>query len=216
MLRATSSVWNIKWPFRSSPGGVVGQFMIAKRAPEDNEDQPDHYLVETEKNPPSNRGWTVQERVLSRSTVLFGQRQMHWECASGRWSESTRMRPVRFENHVLQVGLPFAPLPKFGSGPVQDQDELLEGWYRILRVFTLRELTKKTDKLPTLSGIAKLVRQGFGDNFDTTCQDGLWSHDFPRAILWTSRDAATDILSVAWENIVLDVNDSYGPVKEGT
>ena len=34
----------------------------------------------------SDRGWCLQERVLSRKILHFGRSQIHWECLGGVWS----------------------------------------------------------------------------------------------------------------------------------
>ncbi|KAL1843209.1 hypothetical protein VTJ49DRAFT_2760 [Mycothermus thermophilus] len=246
-LKPRRSPRTIKLPFRNgSPRVLMGHFMVAEPTPEDAQNQQDHYLVETDGSPLSKRGWTVQERLLSRRIVFFGEGQMHWECGSARWSESTRMQPIQYLEQSAPGLVALRTLPKFGSSPTKDPFKLLNDWYRILNVFAQRELTKKEDKLPALSGIAKVVRQGFGGGLDTTYRAGLWTHDLPRALLWTtfapdagsgaplpgpswswiSRDAAIysateeeavpDILGVSWENIVLNGADPYGQVKQGT
>ena len=43
----------------------------------------------------SKRGWTMQERLLSRRLLHFGKDQLHWECQSTIWSESTYLLPVK-------------------------------------------------------------------------------------------------------------------------
>jgi hypothetical protein len=43
-------------------------------------------MTSVDKAPLSQRGWTFQERVLSKRTVHFGD-QLYWECASLRACE---------------------------------------------------------------------------------------------------------------------------------
>jgi hypothetical protein len=235
----------VRLPFRGAPGVISGYFMVAEPSPEDAKELRDHFQVEVDRGPLAVRGWTLQERLLARRTVFFGKDQLHWECRSARWSESTRTQPIQYLESSAPGLIALRGLPMFGSSSVQDRAKLLNDWYRTLGEFTKRGLTKKEDKLPALSGISKVISQGLGSGFDTTYQAGLWTRDFPRALLWTtfapdvgtgaalpgpswswiSRDAAiypaseepalTDIHGAAWD-VVLDGSDPHGRVKRGT
>src|SRR5256885_3809908 len=44
----------------------------------------DHYLSYTTWN---SRGWTMQERALSRRALIFTSQQVHWECEASSWCE---------------------------------------------------------------------------------------------------------------------------------
>lgn len=48
-----------------------------------------NYDEDVEKGPLARRGWTLQERVLSRRNLFFGVDQTHWECQTRRFSENT-------------------------------------------------------------------------------------------------------------------------------
>lgn len=233
-------------PFRGAPGVISGYFTVAEPSPEDAKELRDHFRVEVDGGPLAARGWTLQERLLARRTVFFGRDQLHWECRSARWSESTRMQPIQYLESSAPGLVALRGLPMFGSSPAQDRAKLLNDWYKVLGAFTMRGLTKKEDKLPALSGIAKVISQGLGPGFDTTYQAGLWAHDLPRALLWTtfapdagtgaelpgpswswiSRDAAIYPASEepaaltdilgAAWDVVLDGVDPHGRVKRGT
>jgi hypothetical protein len=182
-------------PFRGSPGVITGYFTVAEPSPEDSKELRDHFQVEVDGGPLAARGWTLQERLLARRIVFFGKEQVHWECRATRWSESTRLQPIQYiESSAPGLVALRGGLPMFGSGfsPAQqnlNQTKLLNDWYRVLGEFTRRGLTMKQDKLPALSGIAKVISQGLGHSnpkFDTTYHAGLWAQDLPRALLWTT------------------------------
>lgn len=234
-------------PFRGAPGVISGYFTVAEPSPEDANELRDHFLVEVEGGPLAARGWTLQERLLARRTVFFGEDQLHWECRSTRWSESTRMQPIQYLESSAPGLAAVRGFPMLGSNPAQqNQTRLLNDWYKVLGEFTKRGLTNKQDKLPALCGIAKVISQGRGPSFDTTYHAGLWAHDLPRALLWTTfaPDAGTGAVlpgpSWSWISrdaaifpgreepnavtdilgvawdLVLDGSDAYGRVKQGT
>ncbi|KAK3984324.1 heterokaryon incompatibility protein-domain-containing protein [Cladorrhinum sp. PSN332] len=236
----------VKLPYRDAPGVTMGCFTVAEPSEEDAKELRDHFRAEVEQGPLSARGWTLQERLLARRIAFFGRDQLHWECRSVRWSENTRRQPIRYQESSAPGLVALRGLPIFGSSPVQDREKLLNDWYRVLAEFTKRGLTRKEDKLPALSGIAKVISHGLGPSFDTTYRAGLWTCDLPRALLWTtfapdagtgaslpgpswswiSRDAAiypasgepalTDILGSAWDGVVLEGSDPHGRVQGGT
>jgi hypothetical protein len=181
-------------PFRGAPGVISGYFTVAEPSPEDANELRDHFRVDVEGGPLAARGWTLQERLLARRTVFFGRDQLHWECRSARWSESTRMQPIQYlESSAPGLVALRNGLPMLGSNPTaqpqHDRTRLLNDWYRVLGEFTRRALTNKQDKLPALSGIAKVIHHGLNSpppGFDTTYRAGLWAHDLPRALLWTT------------------------------
>ena len=43
---------------------------------------PPDFIEATGNSPMNNRGWILQERLLSRALLHFGHRQMYWECCS--------------------------------------------------------------------------------------------------------------------------------------
>lgn len=48
-----------------------------------------NYDQDVEKGPLAKRGWTLQERVLSRRNLFFGVDQSHWECQTSKFSENS-------------------------------------------------------------------------------------------------------------------------------
>ncbi|KAK3942878.1 heterokaryon incompatibility protein-domain-containing protein [Diplogelasinospora grovesii] len=173
-------------PFEVVPGMKIGECTIGEQVvPELFHDS---FREDVERQSPlAKRGWTLQERLLSRRTIFFGRDEFHWECRSQRWSESTGLRPVRYVD--VSAGLAaFRGLPIFGPtcSSVEQSAFLLNDWYMLVQEYTKRSLTKKhVDKLPALSGIARVVHAGLGRD-NTLYRAGLWTHDLHRAVLWKS------------------------------
>jgi hypothetical protein len=96
--------------------------------------------------PLAKRGWVVQERILSKRIIYYGQDQLYWDCAEGRQSECA-------------INVSFYGPKDLGSNggfrtlktSIENGDE--EVWERVVELYTRCDLTKPDDKLPALSGI---------------------------------------------------------------
>lgn len=241
VLKPRPSRKTVVVPFHT-PGVINGYVTIGEQV--STELYRDEFRKDVQEATLGSRGWTLQERLLSRRTIFFGKEEFHWECRSARWSESTRTRDIRYVD--VSAGLAaFQGLPLFPSWATVDQAKLLNDWYMIINEYTKRSLTKDSDKLPALSGIAKVVQTAFRPEHRTTYRAGLWDHDLPRALLWTTfapdagsgaplegpswswisrdarifqareeTDARTNFHSADWD-IVLSRSDPHGRVLKG-
>jgi hypothetical protein len=156
----------------------------------------------------SRRGWTLQERLLSRRIIHFGQDQLHWEC-------QTALRSEDFDGSTGEY---------FGNKIFWVLDKLLHEknphsggltpyfyWYHIIVMeYSKRYLSYQSDKLVAIMGIAELFRKKLKDRYIW----GLWEKDLARGILWNatsewcSRTSDTGAPSWSW----LSIN---GPVGYG-
>lgn len=71
------------------------------------------------------------------------------------------------------------------SGPYQpdvDTEELLVEYYRLVRNYSSKKLTYKSDKLPAFSSLAQRIHAALPDKCEYLA--GLWSHDFLRGLIW--------------------------------
>ncbi|THV02032.1 hypothetical protein K435DRAFT_749829 [Dendrothele bispora CBS 962.96] len=62
----------------------------------------------------------------------------------------------------------------------------VDSWFRLLRDYTLRELTKPKDKLVAFAGIAELFHEMWPESRYVA---GLWTHHFPESLLWVNNAA---------------------------
>lgn len=140
--------------------------------------------------PLRSRAWTLQERELSRRNIHFGKHQLLWEChelkASAQlpWHHKT---PVdELEIWPLQNALTESLAT---NGPVAMRDR----WYELVEDYSFRSLTKETDTLPAISGLARHYQDVFPSG---TYLAGIWSTHLPAALLWRSKyDTAQRSLS---------------------
>jgi hypothetical protein len=169
----------------------LGRYYLSQRAPESSS-----YLTDVERGPLNRRGWTLQERILSRRSIFFGAAQMHWECQTTRYSQNTQLEPQEFDKmnggvsslrSILNLG------GATGTGATSEQDTL-KLWYEVLAQFVKRNLTFPDDKLPALSGIVSVFDEalsrsasgsGTGDeDRNSSYVAGLWKQDIPRGLMW--------------------------------
>ncbi|KAI1212505.1 HET-domain-containing protein [Annulohypoxylon truncatum] len=147
------------------------------------------------------RGWVLQERILSRRVLYFGSRQVFWECYEITCSET---HPKNFNQYVYnkydekEQGQTrtepnhHAWKALMGTDRLQPSCEdklsqLFMDWYEIARTYTTCDLTVSSDKLVALSGIAKDMKRRLTTLGcrDTKYLAGMWSQDLPYALMWS-------------------------------
>jgi hypothetical protein len=143
-------------------------------------------------DPLNTRGWTLQERLLSRRLLTFGSTAVMYECPQTAWCEcGSGFYPNSFSRKDETIQLELADkdlyyqrlLPTLGNE--QAEDRLFEYWrVSIVTRFSQRRLTRRSDVLPALSGIAK--------KFSTVTHGaylaGIWQPDLLKALTWEVTD----------------------------
>lgn len=137
--------------------------------------------------PISSRAWCLQERSLPVRALEYGSHQAFWECK--------RMRASEDGDAVVQDGNHLGRLCTTGNTTThsvfsrrQDRNPAGElrqkvnwvDWYRMVEDYTARSITKDTDRLPALSGLARaVVRNTRGEYLA-----GLWKSGLLEGLLW--------------------------------
>jgi hypothetical protein len=142
----------------------------------------------------ASRGWVFQERALAPRVLHFGFDQVLWECAeSERAEELPHGIPLRstatgregfkwhlnmdpWQNVAARYGTATV-LPQ--KTPMQHAD-LHKKWSTVLSQYTRCELTRASDKLVAISGIAKVL----ADRFNDTYMAGLWQSNLIGGLCW--------------------------------
>jgi hypothetical protein len=141
-------------------------------------------LVDTKMEPLHQRGWTLQESLLSPRILSYGANEMRWECRTTNYGEAGSLlldqgsfpglpKPIRTKtkNHLLPIDLDT-------SDPIMKRKLT---WSYIVRDYASRQLTFAKDKLPALSGLARHISHTRpGDTYLA----GLWKSELPSNLLW--------------------------------
>lgn len=110
------------------------------------------------------RAWALQEKMLPPRTIHFGDRGAFWEC---RTTIASEYLPDGFPRQLV------SPLVR-RKGKFQDL------WPQIVRLYSAADLTFGKDKLPALSGIARLGYNETGDQYLA----GLWKGKLEEQLCW--------------------------------
>ena len=141
--------------------------------------RPNTFETNIKLGPLSERGWVLQERLLSCGVLHYGKEQMFWECQSAQRGESvfqdllrdSILNPSSVAFHEYNLKRP--------SKPSKIVLNLLH-WYGIIEDYTTRKLTKGMDKLPALSGLASEAQKQLGALYLA----GLWSDKLHVGLSW--------------------------------
>jgi hypothetical protein len=116
-----------------------------------------------------DRGWTLQESVLSRRIVQFPQAELQWRCRT-EW--------------LTEFGASYEPLSLIYRSPPFLPLSIREYWHAIwwkwVEGYSLRELTVQTDLVPAIIGLIR--------HYETITRDesvlGLWKSSLAQDLLW--------------------------------
>jgi hypothetical protein len=147
----------------------------------------DHFHLDT-------RGWVCQERLLSPRTVHFAK-QLFWECSESQnvcemVPEGVFSLPKadEFSYDGEAVGIDFS----WGTMQFEEKtspynwktpkkEDQYERWLKTLNGYAQRKLTKSSDKLPAIGGIAKRTATVLDDEYWA----GIFRKRLPDALLWS-------------------------------
>jgi hypothetical protein len=134
-----------------------------------------------------NRGWVFQERTLSPRLLIFSKRQILWACqqvqAAETWpcGKTSENHIDRFESFEVEKAR-FHQLLDPSKGVASSNDT----WWTFIKDYTGSNLTKMSDRLVALQGIATQIEGHTGQSY---CS-GFWINDtLSSALLWTTTNA---------------------------
>ncbi|KAK7183022.1 heterokaryon incompatibility protein [Paraphaeosphaeria sporulosa] len=134
----------------------------------DADPRPSEYL--------ESRLWTLQEIALSRRVLWFARGELGWSCKEGTacecYPQPTSMEGIDWLGAHITSNL--APDSK------QDKKDWLPIWYRFIQEATQRLVTKDTDRLPAVAGMASAMKHHIGGRYIA----GHWEADIEKSLLW--------------------------------
>jgi hypothetical protein len=124
--------------------------------------------LDVDYEPINHRAWTLQERLLARRFLSFGTDYMTWQCQTQTiiHSEDRYYRPLTSDLRFYHM--------------TQGLKNPSARWETIILDYTARYITHENDKLPALSGIAKMIQSRTGDQY----LSGLWRNNILRQLCW--------------------------------
>lgn len=116
----------------------------------------------------ASRGWTLQERALTRRAIIVMKEQILWSCDKSRWAEESCC-----ESSLAQVSwFALHESEYFLNSSVRNwftfDDESDQVWYRLRHLildYTSRKLTVEGDAFDAFSSILQQVTEKEGEHF---------------------------------------------------
>lgn len=195
--------------FRVRDPVVVGA-CPAKLSTEDGDEvecfvvKSDFWVSNVREAPLSQRAWVLQERILAPRSVYFCESQLFWEC---REQQACELFPTSiprdfmtdvnetelidavsvkaFEAAVKKCRGTSTLVANEGSEPSSSRaryDYAYQVWNDVLQLYAKCSLTKPSDKLVAISGLAKDFALAIGDEYLA----GLWRRNLVNGLLWTT------------------------------
>lgn len=137
-------------------------------------------------DPTDLRGWIMQEKVLSRRTMVFSSEEVQWECRKARVCECSGITPWDSDVDQEMYGRARQEPRKASHGPASldtwrsSPEQRHESWNTLVSDYTLRSLTKETDKLVAFSGMARK----FSSYDNSAYYAGIWQSSLPVGLCW--------------------------------
>ena len=141
-----------------------------------------------QREPVMTRAWALQERLLSSRNLHFTEHQIYWECmkltACETFPEGLLTGKDKFGRSLRKL----RALKNDDSDvldPLQNVERIYQIWFRVCEGYSRCFLTKETDKLVAISGIAthfqrRLHNLGSPDVYLA----GLWRSRLIKNLLW--------------------------------
>lgn len=142
--------------------------------------------------PLSTRAWCLQERYLPYRMLLVGKQQMYWECSKMLASEDGdcvarnggRVMRIR---RTADIGLLITNIS--GHSPQEITEVNYFGWYEMVKEYARRHISKESDRLPALTGLAMWVFPPNDYNrHDNKYMAGIWQKGLIEGLLWCRAD----------------------------
>jgi hypothetical protein len=167
---------------------LISEFCVGKQQPE---------------LPLYQRGWVLQEEILSARALSFESDEMTWRCLCETLSERrpgcTSKQDLCYLDDIMdQPGVgkfmrlrlllrAKNPLPtRYMSPTYGGRGGLLDEWYSMVMNYSGRQLSFPSDVLPALSGIASAVTE----LHKYTYVAGLWQEDLQLGLIWQTGPTA--------------------------
>ncbi|KAI0169812.1 heterokaryon incompatibility protein-domain-containing protein [Hypoxylon sp. FL1284] len=141
--------------------------------------QPTRSAHPFDSDPLSHRAWCLQERYLARRILHYGSQQLFWECGEIRAAEDGDFTTVDGDqlSSILQSA---AIKDTVFTRPLKGGHFNYADWYTMIEDYTGRDITKDSDRLRALSGLARALETRTEDKYLV----GLWLGGLLEGLMW--------------------------------
>lgn len=205
------------------PNRVKGNTVFIREAGTSgsNESEITHGMAVSQ--PIYTRGWVYQERFFGIRTVVFGSEEIGWECRSCQACEcrvNCRMQPVEPIKALKSSPSHAATTESTVESTIglPTYREWFWQWREHLEAFTKLRLTKDTDRLAAISGVASHFLEVRNATAPSATPEhyisGLWRSNISAELMWrtwggTSLDHRVEGLpSWSWASVTAPINFS--------
>jgi hypothetical protein len=140
-----------------------------------------NFYPSKENFPLSNRGWALQERLASSRILHYTAGELVWECKTLCQCQCGRIATQPAYNNWDYRIKTLKSMFHSAFGNDGNGELLLSMWKELIYHFSARKLTRDTDRLPAMSGLARLFQ---ARNLGEYCA-GLWSKDLASSLVWS-------------------------------
>ena len=139
--------------------------------------------------PLTSRAWVLQEQMLSRRLLKFGDAGISWQCFSISSASEYKPSGIVVPPYQHNTAKDLEPmriqlrLADYDLTAWAQRNPYYDSWYGVVEDFTRRNMKFKKDALPALSGLAQAFAPRLGDGNDTYVA-GLWKDDIRLGLLW--------------------------------
>ncbi|KAK3714348.1 hypothetical protein LTR37_007934 [Vermiconidia calcicola] len=123
-----------------------------------------------------SRAWCFQENLLPRAILHVGANEMYWDCRTCTVSESEHTT----RDTSRQTMHPHGDAPRKATFITRSED-----WLGLVKEYSERQVTRPSDRLPAIAGLADKARNEVG----STYIQGLWADDLHAGLLWRRQKA---------------------------
>lgn len=127
-----------------------------------------------EDSPLNQRAWVLQERLLAPRTIHFAFDQIFWECRHTRACETFPKGVPDYASRVIDTLTEICAENLIGSN---------EEWLHWVKEYTKKTLTRDSDKLVAIAGLATYAQRKLNWTEDDYVA-GLWRYDLSVDLLW--------------------------------
>ena len=123
------------------------------------------------------RGWTLQERIMSRRCLYFSPHEVYYQCKTAVWHERPLVRELLGPCGLYESPTLMNPINNSLPGSMPNAEKAYQS---LVENYTRRCLTFTSDRLNAFRGMLNL----FGDNYDSTCMRSGVPARFWDSLLW--------------------------------